>query len=118
MYHSGLVYTPIPIPKAMKIPAAKAAGDKEWDKLKTLSAWSESKVLAKSHEAQNKKTQEHVATLMDLFHLKHSDGKSCAKVQRTSRVSRRQCERRRRTQGRWAHRETFPNAQDQKRNWR
>ena len=30
----GLVHTLIPIPKAMKLPAAKAAGGKEGDKLK------------------------------------------------------------------------------------
>ena len=29
----------IPMPQAMKIPAAKAAVDKEWEKLEKISAW-------------------------------------------------------------------------------
>ena len=36
------------VPQAMKIPDATAAVDKEWDKLKNLPAWRESKVT--SHE--------------------------------------------------------------------
>ena len=39
MYHCGLV--PIPIPKAMKAPAAEVAVDKEESKLKNLPAWSD-----------------------------------------------------------------------------
>ena len=29
----------LPVPQAMKIPDAKAAGDKEWKKLETIPAW-------------------------------------------------------------------------------
>ena len=55
MCHYGLVRTPIRFPKAMKIPAPRAAQDRE---LGSLPAWSEAKVRAKAdliHEAQNKK---------------------------------------------------------------
>ena len=34
----------IPKPQAMKIPAAKAAVDKEWEKLEKISAWNLTKV--------------------------------------------------------------------------
>ena len=33
-----------PMPQAMKIPAAKAAVDKEWEKLEKISAWNLTKV--------------------------------------------------------------------------
>ena len=55
MCHYGLVHTPIPIPKAMKMPGAKAAVNKEWHKLNNLPVWSEYEVRAKTdviHEAQ------------------------------------------------------------------
>ena len=35
----NLVHKFIPVPQAMKIPAARAAVDKEWEKLETMSAW-------------------------------------------------------------------------------
>ena len=35
----NLVHKFIPMPQAMKIPAAKAAVDKEWEKLEKISAW-------------------------------------------------------------------------------
>ena len=34
-----LVHKFIPMPQAVKIPAAKAAVDKEWEKLEKISAW-------------------------------------------------------------------------------
>ena len=34
----------IPMPQAMKIPAAEAAVDKEWEKLEKVSAWNLTKV--------------------------------------------------------------------------
>ena len=39
LQHYNLVHKFIPMPQAMKIPAAKAAVDKEWDKLEKISAW-------------------------------------------------------------------------------
>ena len=35
------------MPQAMKIPAAKAAVDKEWEKLEKISAWNLTKVRSK-----------------------------------------------------------------------
>ena len=40
LQHYNLVHKFIPMPQAMKIPAAKAAVDKEWEKLEKISAWS------------------------------------------------------------------------------
>ena len=37
--HCNLVHKLIPMPQAMKIPAAKAAVDKEWEKLEKILAW-------------------------------------------------------------------------------
>ena len=37
--HYTLVHKFIPMPQAMKIPAAEAAVDKEWEKLEKISAW-------------------------------------------------------------------------------
>ena len=37
--HYNLGHKFIPMPQAMKIPAAKAAADKEWEKLEKISAW-------------------------------------------------------------------------------
>ena len=39
LQHYNLVHKFIPMPQAMKIPAAKAALDKEWEKLEKISAW-------------------------------------------------------------------------------
>ena len=38
----------IPMPQAMKIPDAKAAMDKEWDKLEKIPAWQLTKVRNKN----------------------------------------------------------------------
>ena len=37
-------YTIFPVPQAMKIPAAKTAVDKEWEKLEKIQAWDQTKV--------------------------------------------------------------------------
>ena len=39
LQHYNLVHKFIPMPQAMKIPAAKAAVDKEWEKLENIPAW-------------------------------------------------------------------------------
>ena len=39
MTHDNLVHQFIPTLQAMKIPNAKAAVDKEWEKLETIPAW-------------------------------------------------------------------------------
>ena len=47
LQHHNLVHKFIPMPQAMKIPAAKAAVDKEWEKLEKISAWNLTKVKSK-----------------------------------------------------------------------
>ena len=46
-YHYNLVHKFIPMSQVMKIPAAKAAVDKEWEKLEKISAWNLTKVKSK-----------------------------------------------------------------------
>ena len=45
--HYNLVHKFIPMPQAMKIPAAKAAVDKEWENCRNFSAWNQTKVRSK-----------------------------------------------------------------------
>ena len=47
LQHNNLVHN-FPMPQAMKIPAAKAAVDKEWEKLEMIPAWDKTKVRNKS----------------------------------------------------------------------
>ena len=47
LQHYNLVHKLIPMPQAMKIPAAKAAVDKEWEILEKFSAWNLKKVRSK-----------------------------------------------------------------------
>ena len=64
------------MPQAMKIPAAKAAVDKEWEKLEKIPAWDLTKVRSKSEvidEARTKGAKVHVASLMDICHLKNAE---------------------------------------------
>ena len=47
LQHYNLVHKFIPLPQAMKIPAAKAAADKEWEKIEKISAWNLTKSEAR-----------------------------------------------------------------------
>ena len=52
------------MPQALKIPAAKAAVDKEWEKLEKIPAWDITKVRSKSvviDEARTKGIKVHFA---------------------------------------------------------
>ena len=76
MTHYKLVRKFIPTPQAMKIPDAKAAVDKEWEKFETIPAWQLVKVKSKRGtilEAQRDKKKVHFATLMDICHLKNAE---------------------------------------------
>ena len=71
--HYNLVHKLIPVPQAMNIPAAKAALDKEWEKLEKIPAWDKTKVRNKSEvidEARKEGSKVHFAPLMDICHLK------------------------------------------------
>ena len=73
LQHFNLVHKFIPMPQAMKIPAAKAAVDKEWEKLDKISAWNLTKVKSKKEvidEARTSGATVHFASLMDICHLK------------------------------------------------
>ena len=74
--HFNLVHKFIPMPQAMKIPAAKAAVDKEWEKLEKISAWNLTKVKSKKKvidEARTLGATVHFASLMDICHLKNAE---------------------------------------------
>ena len=72
----AMVHKPIPINKALQIPEAKAALDKEWNKLKDKKAWlvetvSEKRDIQEKAKREGKKV--HFGALMDLCHLKHAE---------------------------------------------
>ena len=72
----NLVHKFIPMPQALNIPDAKAAVEKEWDKLEKIPAWQLTKVRNKKEvieEARNNGRKVQVASLMDLCHLKNSE---------------------------------------------
>ena len=76
LQHYILVHTFIPMPQAMKIPAAKAAVNKEWRKLEKIPAWDLTKVRSKKEvidEARTSGAKIHFASLMDICHLKNAD---------------------------------------------
>ena len=58
------------MPQALKLLAAKAAVDKEWEKLEKLSAWNLTKVRSKKEvidEARMSGATVHFASLMDIM---------------------------------------------------
>ena len=76
LQHYNLVHKFIPMPQAVKIPAAKAAEDKECEKLEKISAWNLTKVRSKKEvidEARMSGATVHFASLMDICHLKNAE---------------------------------------------
>ena len=74
--HYNLVHKFILMPKAMKIPDAKAAFDKDCAKLEKIPAWQLTKVRNKKEvvdEARKEGNTVHFASLMDICHLKNSE---------------------------------------------
>ena len=64
------------MPQAMKSSTAKAAVDKEWEKLEKTSAWNLTQVRSKKEvidEARTKGAKFHFASLMDICHLKNAE---------------------------------------------
>ena len=64
------------MPEAFKIPDAKAAVDKDREKIEKFSAWKLTKGRHKKEviaEARNEGRKVHFASLMDLCHLKNSE---------------------------------------------
>ena len=76
LQHYNLVHKFIPMPQAMQIPAAKAAVDKEWEKLEKISKWNLTKVESKKQvidEARTSGGKVHFASLMDICHLQNAE---------------------------------------------
>ena len=74
--HYNLVHKFIPMPQAMKILAAKAAVDKECEKMEKISAWILTRVKSKKQviaEARTSGATVHFASLMDICHLKKAE---------------------------------------------
>ena len=70
LQHYNLVHKFNPMPQAVKIPAAKAAVDKEWEKLEKISAWNLTKVKSKKDvidEARMSGATVHFVSLMDML---------------------------------------------------
>ena len=83
------------MPQAMKIPAAKAAVDKEWEKFEKILAWDKAKVRNKSDvidEARKEGRKGHFASLMDICHLKNAELETKHEKYK-GRVVLRDCER-------------------------
>ena len=75
-FHYGLVHKLVSIQEALKIPDAKAAVDKQWEKLKNIPAWDVKKVRSKSEVVRQAKIEGkpvHFANLMDLCHLRNAE---------------------------------------------
>ena len=67
LQHYNLVHKFIPMPQALKIQAAKATVDKEWENLEKISAWNLTKVRSKKEvidEARTKDVKVHFVSLM------------------------------------------------------
>ena len=75
LQHYNLVHKFIPMPQDVKIPAAKASVDKEWEKLEKISAWNLTKVNSKKtviDEARKSGATVSFASSMDICHLKNA----------------------------------------------
>ena len=69
------MHTPIPIPKALKIPEGREALKAEWDKLEKKTAWDVSRVRPKAQviaEAKKDGRPVHFGSLMELCSIKNS----------------------------------------------
>ena len=91
LQHYNLVHKFIPIPQAMKIPAAKAAVDKEWEKLEKITAWN----IIRGDRWNKDERRESSFCFTD-GHLSFEEcriGDKAPKMQRTSCTSRRHYER-------------------------
>ena len=91
LQHYNLVHKFIPMPQAMKIPAAKATADKEWENLGKIPPWNLTKVRSKKEvidEARTKGAKVHFASLMDMSFEKCRIGGKAPKMQRSSGTPR------------------------------
>ena len=76
LQHYNLVHKLIPMPQYIQIPTAKAAVEKEKEKLEKISAWNLTKVRSKKEvidEARTKGAKVHFASLMDICHFENAE---------------------------------------------
>ena len=76
LQHYNFVHKFILLPQAMKIPAANAAVDKEWENLEKISAWNLTKVRSNKEvidEARMSGATVHFESLMYVCHLKNAE---------------------------------------------
>ena len=96
--HYNLVHKFIPVPQAMKIPAAKAAVDKEWEKLEKIPAWNLTKVRStKRGDRWSKDEGRKSSFCLTDGHLSFKEcwiGDKAPKIQRSSCTPRWYCKRR------------------------
>ena len=92
LIHDNLVHKFILVAKAMNIPDAKPAVDKEWEKLEKIPVRQLTKIRNKNEvigEARTKGAEVHFASLKGLCHLKNSELEpKFQKIQRPSCTSR------------------------------
>ena len=96
LQHYNLVHKFIPMPQAMKIPAAKAALDKEWEKLEKIPAWELTKVRSKKRWSMKQGRRAQQFILLTDGHLSFEEcriGGKAPKIQRSSCAPRRYCEK-------------------------
>ena len=96
LQHYNLDHKFIPMPQTMKIPAAKAAVDKEWEKLEKIWAWNLTTVKSKKSvidEARMSGATVHFASLMDMSSEKCWIGGKAPEIQRSSCAPRWYCKR-------------------------
>ena len=90
--HYNLAHQFIPMPQAMKIPDAKAAVDKEWQKLETIPAWQWEKLKSRGDAIMEAQKREKESPLCHIDgHLSSQEcgvGTKAPKVQRTSHAPR------------------------------
>ena len=98
MSHYILVRKFIPMPEAMKIPDAKAAVEKEWEKLKKIPAWQLTKVRNTNEViadmlTKGNFTRDEWNNLLCLFNISHFSSLCCAKnfslISCTDRMAKR-----------------------------
>ena len=87
LQHYNVVHKFIPMPQAVKFHAAKAAVDKEWEKLEKVSAWNLTKVESKKQvidEARTSGATVHFASLWTYVIWKMLNWRQSTKIQRSS----------------------------------
>ena len=96
LQHYNLVHKFIPMPQAMKMPAAKAAVDKEWEKLEKISAWNLTSQKKEKCDRWSKDEGRKSSFCLTDGHLSFEEcwiGGNAPKIQRSSCTPRWHCER-------------------------